>query len=94
MSDKPVEARFYEQKKYASNIELLINALGFQQAHEIGCISGGGWLAVGLLKYHLKVLSSLVFLRDGMLRMAFLKAQMNPWVLIHLFRTQKILLLN
>ncbi|WP_410529576.1 alpha/beta hydrolase (plasmid) [Serratia sp. AXJ-M] len=49
----------YEQEKQASNIRLLINALGCNQAHIIG-YSSGAWLAAGLVKYHPNILSSLV----------------------------------
>ncbi|CAI1587168.1 alpha/beta fold hydrolase [Serratia plymuthica] len=59
MSDKPVEASLYEQERQASNINLLIKMLGYDQAHVIG-YSSGAWLAAGLVKYHPKTLSSLV----------------------------------
>lgn len=59
MSDKPVGVGLYEQEKQASNIKLLINALGYKQAHVIG-YSSGAWLAAGLVKYHPEALSSLV----------------------------------
>jgi len=59
MSDKPVEAIQYEQERQASNINQLINSLGYSQAHIIG-YSSGAWLAAGLVKYYPNSLSSLV----------------------------------
>ncbi|MCG8708052.1 alpha/beta fold hydrolase [Brenneria sp. 4F2] len=59
MSAKPEEASQYDQEQQASNINQLINALGYAQAHVIG-YSSGAWLAAGLVKYHPKSLSSLV----------------------------------
>ncbi|MGB8664583.1 MAG: alpha/beta hydrolase [Serratia inhibens] len=59
MSDKPAEASLYEQERQVSNINLLINTLGYRQAHVIG-YSSGAWLAAGLAKYHPQTLSSLV----------------------------------
>lgn len=59
MSDKPSEASRYEQERQASNINQLINSLGYSQAHIIG-YSSGGWLAAGLVKYYPKSLSSLI----------------------------------
>jgi len=59
MSDKPGEASLYDQERQASNINLLINALGYSHAHIIG-YSSGSWLAAGLVKYYPQALSSLV----------------------------------
>ncbi|MEE4407086.1 alpha/beta hydrolase [Enterobacter mori] len=59
MSDKPGEASLYEQEAQASNINQLINTLGYSQAHVIG-YSSGAWLAAGLVKYHPNALSSLI----------------------------------
>lgn len=58
-SDKPAEARLYDQEKQASYINKLINALGYNHAHIIG-YSSGAWLATRLVKYHPQSLTSLI----------------------------------
>jgi pimeloyl-ACP methyl ester carboxylesterase len=57
-SDKPVDPKFYGQAQRAGDIVAVIDDLGVQRAHLIGH-SMGGWLAVGVAKYHPARLSSL-----------------------------------
>jgi pimeloyl-ACP methyl ester carboxylesterase len=59
LSDKPSDAALYDQQRRAGDIVAVIDDLGYDRAHLIG-YSMGGWLAVGVAKYHPARLSSLV----------------------------------
>jgi pimeloyl-ACP methyl ester carboxylesterase len=59
LSDKPSDPAFYGQQRRAGDIIAVIDDLGCARAHVVGH-SMGGWLAVGVAKYHPKRLSSLV----------------------------------
>ncbi len=58
-SDKPSDAVLYAQEQRAGDIVAVIDDLGCERAHLVGH-SMGGWLAVGVAKYHPRRLSSLV----------------------------------
>jgi pimeloyl-ACP methyl ester carboxylesterase len=58
-SDKPSDPELYGQAQRAADIVAVIDDLGYDRAHLVG-YSMGGWLAVGVAKYHPKRLSSLV----------------------------------
>ena len=59
LSDKPLDARLYEQEERAGDIVAVLDAIGCERAHVVGH-SMGGWLAVGLAKFHPRRLASLV----------------------------------
>jgi pimeloyl-ACP methyl ester carboxylesterase len=59
LSDKPSDPGLYGQEQRSGDIIAVIDDLGYDRAHLIG-YSMGGWLAVGVAKYHPKRLSSLV----------------------------------
>ena len=59
LSDKPSDPALYGQAQRAGDITAVIDDLGCERAHVVGH-SMGGWLAVGVAKYHRKRLSSLV----------------------------------
>lgn len=58
-SDKPAHAELYSQVQRAGDIVAVIDDLGCERAHLIGH-SMGGWLAVGVAKYHPDRLASVV----------------------------------
>jgi pimeloyl-ACP methyl ester carboxylesterase len=58
-SDKPIDPALYGQEQRSGDIVAVIDDLGYERAHVVGH-SMGGWLAVGVAKYHPKRLSSLV----------------------------------
>jgi pimeloyl-ACP methyl ester carboxylesterase len=58
-SDKPSDSAFYDQEQRSNDIVAVIDDLGYEQAHLVGH-SMGGWLGVGVAKYHPNRLSSLV----------------------------------
>jgi pimeloyl-ACP methyl ester carboxylesterase len=59
LSDKPSHPALYDQAQRAGDITAVIDDVGCERAHLVGH-SMGGWLAVGLAKYHPKRLLSLV----------------------------------
>jgi pimeloyl-ACP methyl ester carboxylesterase len=59
LSDKPSDPQLYSQKQRSGDIVAVIDDLGYDRAHLIGH-SMGGWLGVGVAKYHPDRLSSLV----------------------------------
>jgi pimeloyl-ACP methyl ester carboxylesterase len=59
LSDKPSDPGLYNQEQRSGDITAVIDDLGDQRAHLVGH-SMGGWLAVGVAKYHPKRLSTLV----------------------------------
>ena len=59
LSDKPSDPDLYGQEQRAGDIVAVIDDLGYDRAHLVG-YSMGGWLAVGVAKYHPQRLSSLV----------------------------------
>jgi pimeloyl-ACP methyl ester carboxylesterase len=58
-SDKPPDPDLYSQAQRSGDIVAVIDDLGCERAHVVGH-SMGGWLAVGMARYHPKRLSSLV----------------------------------
>jgi pimeloyl-ACP methyl ester carboxylesterase len=58
-SDKPNDPALYVQAQRAGDIVAVIDDLGCERAHVVGH-SMGGWLAVGVAKYHPGRLASLV----------------------------------
>jgi len=58
-SDKPTDADAYLQSQRAADIVAVIDAVGADQAHLLG-YSMGGWLSVGVAKYHPDRLASLM----------------------------------
>jgi pimeloyl-ACP methyl ester carboxylesterase len=58
-SDKPVDPALYGQEQRSGDIVAVLDHLGDERAHVIGH-SMGGWLAVGVAKYHPNRVSSLV----------------------------------
>jgi pimeloyl-ACP methyl ester carboxylesterase len=58
-SDKPSDPALYDQEQRAGDIIAVIDDLGCDRAHVVGH-SMGGWLAVGVAKFHPKRLASLV----------------------------------
>jgi pimeloyl-ACP methyl ester carboxylesterase len=59
LSDKPSNPEFYGQEQRAGDIAAVIDNLGCERAHLVGH-SMGGWLAVGVAKFHPRRLASLV----------------------------------
>jgi pimeloyl-ACP methyl ester carboxylesterase len=59
LSDKPTDPSLYGWEQRAGDIAAVIDDLGCKRAHLVG-YSMGGWLAVGMAKYHPERLSSLV----------------------------------
>ena len=59
LSDKPTEARLYDQDQRAGDLAAVIDALGEDRAAVFG-YSMGAWMAVGLAKYYPAKVSSLV----------------------------------
>jgi pimeloyl-ACP methyl ester carboxylesterase len=58
-SDKPSDPELYGQEQRAGDIIAVIDHLGYDRAHLVG-YSMGGWLSVGVARYHPRRLSSLV----------------------------------
>ena len=58
-SDKPTDPERYRQEERAADIVAVIDALGADKAHLLG-YSMGGWLSVGVARYHPERLRSLV----------------------------------
>lgn len=58
-SDKPSDERLYGLKARSHDIVAVMDASGFEKAHVLG-YSMGGWLSVGVAKYHPHRLSSLI----------------------------------
>jgi pimeloyl-ACP methyl ester carboxylesterase len=58
-SDKPSDPELYSQVQRSGDIVSVIDDLGYNHAHLVG-YSMGGWLAVGVAKYHPGRLSSLI----------------------------------
>jgi pimeloyl-ACP methyl ester carboxylesterase len=58
LSDKPADAGVYRQPERAADIVAVLDDLGEERAHLIG-YSMGGWLSVGVAKYHPERLASL-----------------------------------
>jgi pimeloyl-ACP methyl ester carboxylesterase len=59
LSDKPSEANLYGLEARSQDVVAVIDKLGFERAHVLG-YSMGGWLSVGVAKYHRDRLSSLI----------------------------------
>jgi pimeloyl-ACP methyl ester carboxylesterase len=59
LSDKPLDPRHYDQQERAAQTVAVLDAIGCERAHVVGH-SMGGWLAVGLAKFHPRRLASLV----------------------------------
>jgi pimeloyl-ACP methyl ester carboxylesterase len=59
LSDKPPDSRLYAQRQRAADVVAVIDQLGYDRAHLVG-YSMGGWLSVGVAKYHPDRLSALV----------------------------------
>ena len=59
LSDKPSDPALYGQAQRAGDIVAVLDAIGEARAHLIGH-SMGGWMAVGVAKYHPERLASLV----------------------------------
>jgi pimeloyl-ACP methyl ester carboxylesterase len=59
LSDKPLDASLYGQEERAGDVVAVLDAIGCERAHVVGH-SMGGWLAVGLAKFHPRRLASLV----------------------------------
>lgn len=58
LSDKPTNAALYAQVQRAGDIVAVMDDLGCEQAHLVGH-SMGGWMSVGMAKYHPDRLASL-----------------------------------
>lgn len=58
-SDKPSDERLYSLEARSRDVVAVMDALGFEKAHVVG-YSMGGWLSVGVAKYHPHRLSSLI----------------------------------
>jgi pimeloyl-ACP methyl ester carboxylesterase len=58
-SDKPIDAKLYDQPQRAGDVAAVIDDLGYARAHVLGH-GMGGWLAVGLARLFPERLSSLV----------------------------------
>jgi pimeloyl-ACP methyl ester carboxylesterase len=58
-SDKPADLALYRQEQRAGDIIAVLDDLGCERAHLVGH-SMGGWLAVGVARYHAQRLASLV----------------------------------
>jgi pimeloyl-ACP methyl ester carboxylesterase len=59
LSDKPSDADLYGLEARSQDVVAVIDKLGFERAHVLG-YSMGGWLSVGVAKYHRDRLSSLL----------------------------------
>jgi pimeloyl-ACP methyl ester carboxylesterase len=59
LSDKPADESLYGLEARSRDVVAVIDDLGFATAHVLG-YSMGGWLAVGVAKYHRDRLSSLI----------------------------------
>lgn len=59
LSDKPSDEAPYGLEARSRDVVAVIDDLGFERAHVIG-YSMGGWLSVGVAKYHRSRLSSLI----------------------------------
>ncbi len=59
LSDKPADARLYDQQQRAGDLAAVIDDLGEERAAVLG-YSMGAWMAVGLAKHHPRKVSSLV----------------------------------
>ena len=59
LSDKPSDESLYGLEARARDVVAVIDDLGFESAHVLG-YSMGGWLAIGVAKYHRHRLSSLI----------------------------------
>ncbi|WP_165190224.1 alpha/beta fold hydrolase [Caulobacter soli] len=59
LSDKPAEARLYDQDQRAGDLAAVIDALGEDRAAVFG-YSMGAWMAVGLAKHYPHKISSLI----------------------------------
>ncbi|HEY2753941.1 alpha/beta fold hydrolase, partial [Phenylobacterium sp.] len=59
LSDKPSEANLYGLEARSQDVVAVIDKLGLERAHVLG-YSMGGWLSVGVAKYHRDRLSSLM----------------------------------
>lgn len=58
LSDRPSAAALYGQKQRAGDLVAVIDDLGAERVHLVGH-SMGGWMAVGMAKYHPERLASL-----------------------------------
>jgi pimeloyl-ACP methyl ester carboxylesterase len=58
LSDKPDDPSLYAQKQRAGDVIAVMDDLGAERAHVVGH-SMGGWMAVGVAKYHPHRLASL-----------------------------------
>ena len=59
LSDKPSDPKLYGQRQRSEDIVAVIDDLKYDHANLVG-YSMGGWMSVGVAKYHPKRLSSLV----------------------------------
>ncbi|WP_397395186.1 alpha/beta fold hydrolase [Phenylobacterium sp.] len=59
LSDKPSDESLYGLEARSRDVVAVIDDLGFENAHVLG-YSMGGWLSVGVAKYHRHRLSSLI----------------------------------
>ena len=59
LSDRPADESLYGLEARSRDVVAVIDDLGFERAHVLG-YSMGGWLSVGLAKYHRERLSSLI----------------------------------
>lgn len=59
LSDKPSDETLYGLEARSCDVVAVIDDLGFENAHVLG-YSMGGWLSVGVAKYHRHRLSSLI----------------------------------
>ncbi len=59
LSDKPSDETLYGLEARSSGVVAVMDDLGFERAHVLG-YSMGGWLSVGVAKYHPHRLSSLI----------------------------------
>src|SRR5882757_5929381 len=59
LSEKPSDPALYGQAQRSGDIVAVLDAIGDERAHMIGH-SMGGWMAVGVAKYHPERLASLV----------------------------------
>jgi len=59
LSDKPSDPELYGQLQRSGDIVAVIDDLGYDLAHLVG-YSMGGWMSVGVARYHPRRLASLV----------------------------------